>query len=94
MVSYTLDEMVDVLDPSFQGKKIMILAPVVRSRKGNYQHLLNKFLSYGFISANINGKIVDIERDQSLSRYQSHDIDIVIDKVVLGQTSKAGCENR
>ena len=93
MVSYTTEEVIDTFHRSFQNKKVMILAPVVRSRKGNYQQLLNKFLGYGFVSANINGKIIDIEKDMSLSRYQNHDIDIVIDKVVIGKTAQRRVQN-
>lgn len=88
MVSYTTKEVIETLQKSFYGKKIMVMAPVVVSRKGNYQHLLKKFLDLGFVSANINGTIMDLDRNISLPRYQNHDISIVIDKIIIGKTSE------
>ena len=81
MVSYTSDQILDLVEKIYWGKKIILLAPVVKSRKGNYQDLFQQIIKKGFTQCRIDGKICDINNNTSLERYKNHDIEIVIDKL-------------
>lgn len=86
MVSYTDDEIKDLLRKEFGGKKIMILSPVVRARKGHYRELFEQIIKKGFLEVRADGEILDIEPRMQLDRYKTHDIEIVIDKLILTDT--------
>ena len=81
MVSYTSDQILDLVEKIYWEKKIILLAPVVKSRKGNYQDLFQQIIKKGFTQCRIDGKICDINNNTSLERYKNHDIEIVIDKL-------------
>ena len=81
MVSYTSDQILDLVEKIYWGKKIILLAPVVKSRKGNYQDLFQQIIKKGFTQCRIDDKICDINNNTSLERYKNHDIEIVIDKL-------------
>ncbi len=83
MVSYTSDQIVDLIESLYLNKKIILLSPVVKSRKGNYQDLFQQTIKKGFTQCRIDGKIEDISNSTSLERYKNHDIEIVIDKLYL-----------
>ena len=83
MVSYTSDQIVDLIESIYLDKKIILLSPVVKSRKGNYQELFQQTIKKGFTQCRIDGKIEDISNSTSLERYKNHDIEIVIDKLYL-----------
>ena len=83
MVSYNLDTLVNFIKETFYQKKIILLAPVIKSRKGNYQELFQQTIKKGFTQCRIDGQIIDINNDTSLERYKNHDIEIVIDKLHL-----------
>jgi excinuclease ABC subunit A len=82
----TPEEIVDRVLTLDEGTRFMVLAPVVKGRKGEYESLLNDFAGQGFVRARIDGKIVDIteflKTDQKLGRYDQHTIEIVIDRLV------------
>lgn len=73
-----LNEMID----DYNGKKIMILAPVVRGRKGHYRELFEQFAKQGFTKVRVDGEIQDIEPGMQLSRYKIHDIELVLDRLI------------
>lgn len=79
-------EIVDRVLTLEEGTRFMVLAPVVKGRKGEYEALLNDFAGQGFVRARIDGEIVDISEflktDQKLGRYDQHTIEIVIDRLV------------
>ena len=81
MVSYSDDQIVQLISERFRGKRISILAPVVRSRKGHYRELFEQISKLGFLRARVNGEIIEITRGFRLDRYKTHDIEIVIDRV-------------
>lgn len=83
MVSYTDDEIMGLIREQFEGKKIMILAPVVRARKGHYRELFEQINKKGFLEVRTDGEIRDIEPGMKLDRYKTHDIEIVVDKLVM-----------
>ena len=82
----TPSEIVDRVLTLEEGTRFMVLAPVVKGRKGEYEALLNDFAGQGFVRARIDGEIVDIteflKTDQKLGRYDQHTIEIVIDRLI------------
>lgn len=66
----------------FDGQKIILLAPLVKGRKGHYRELLEQIKRQGFIKARIDGQIIDIAPKMQLDRYKTHDIEVVIDRLV------------
>jgi len=83
MVKYTDEKIIELIQQEFAGKKILLLAPVVKGRKGNYKDLFENMRKKGFISARIDGEIREIGLGMSVDRYKIHDIEIVIDKLVV-----------
>ena len=91
LVSYTEEQILQAIKENYPGEKVMLLAPVVRSRKGHYHELFIQMLKKGYSKARIDGQLVEIENDMKLDRYKTHDIDIVIDRWIIGE---AASENR
>jgi excinuclease ABC subunit A len=87
--SQALEEMVDRVLALPEGTKIQILAPVVRGRKGQYKKELDRFQRDGFVRARIDGTIVDLSEEIEISRGARHDIEIVIDRVVVKESVRA-----
>ena len=91
LVSYTEEQILEAITNNYKGEKVMLLAPVVRSRKGHYHELFVQMAKKGYGQARIDGEIQDIEYDLKLDRYKMHDIDIVIDRWIIGESAS---ENR
>ncbi len=85
MVSYSDDQIKDLINESFAGKRINILAPVIRARKGHYAELFQQIAKQGFVKVRVNGDVKDITPGMKLDRYKTHDIEIVIDRVVVDE---------
>jgi excinuclease ABC subunit A len=85
MVSYSDDQIKELIYDEFDGKKINILAPVIRSRKGHYRELFEQIAKQGFLKVRVNGVIKDLEYGMKVDRYKTHDIEIVIDRVAVKQ---------
>ena len=83
MVSYSDDQIKELIIKDFSGKRINILAPVIRARKGHYGELFVQISKQGFLKVRINGDIKDITAGMKLDRYKTHDIEIVIDRMVV-----------
>lgn len=83
MVSYTDEQIKDLIKENFHDKKIAILSPLVRSRKGHYRELFAQISKKGYMEARINGQIMEIMPGMKLDRYKTHDIELVIDKLKL-----------
>ncbi len=81
MVSYSDEQIKNLIKENFIGKRINILAPVIRARKGHYAELFQQIAKQGFVKVRVNGKIVDITAGMKLDRYKTHDIEIVIDRL-------------
>jgi len=87
----SLEEMIDIIEDKAKEsgeKTAVILAPVVRGRKGEYYQLLYDFLSLGYGEARIDGKFHSLHEKIELSRYNAHDIDIVVDKLLISDESR------
>lgn len=87
MVSYTDEQIRNLIRSEFNGEKILLLAPVIRSRKGHYRELFESILKQGYVRARINGELVEITRGMKLDRYKTHDIEIVIDRISVDEQS-------
>lgn len=83
MISYSDDQIKSLIFEDFIGKRISILAPVVRSRKGHYRELFEQIAKQGFIKVRVNGQIRDLEYGMKVDRYKTHDIEIVIDRMAI-----------
>ena len=85
MISYDDDQIKVLIAESFKNKKISILAPTVRSRKGHYRELFEQIAKQGFVKVRVDGKIIDITPGMRVDRYKMHDIEIVIDRLIIDE---------
>lgn len=83
MVSYSDEQIKQLIFEDFNGKRINILAPVIRSRKGHYRELFEQIAKQGFLKVRVNGEIRDLEFGMKVDRYKTHDIEIVIDRMAI-----------
>ncbi|MBC7439643.1 MAG: excinuclease ABC subunit UvrA, partial [Flavobacterium sp.] len=83
MVSYSDDQIKDLILKDFNGKRINILAPVIKARKGHYAELFQQIAKQGFLKVRVNGEVKDITNGMKLDRYKTHDIETVIDRMVI-----------
>jgi excinuclease ABC subunit A len=81
MVRYTDEQIVKQINQNFDDKKIAILAPIVRGRKGHYRELFEQFRKRGYLYARINGEITELLPAMKLDRYKTHHIELVVDKL-------------
>ena len=87
MVSYSNEQIRSLILNEFENKKIVILAPIVRSRKGHYRELFEQISKQGFLRVRVDGEILEIEKGMRLDRYKTHDIEIVIDRLLVNKAS-------
>lgn len=87
MVSYNDEQIQSLIKESFNGKRINILAPVVRSRKGHYRELFEQISKQGFVKVRTDGEVKDLVKGMKLDRYKTHDIEIVIDRLKIEETT-------
>ena len=83
MVSYTDSQIKDLILKDFKGKKVNVLAPVIKSRKGHYRELFEQIAKQGFLKARVDGEVRDLVKGMKLDRYKTHDIEIVIDRLKI-----------
>jgi len=81
MVKYTEDELREMILRDFNDRKVMVLSPLVRSRKGHYRELFESLRKKGYLNVRVDGEIKEIERGMKVDRYKNHDIEVVIDKL-------------
>ena len=83
MVKYTEEQILDLIHRDYKGKRIYILAPLVRTRKGHYKELFEQVRRKGYLYVRVDGNITEIVHGMKLDRYKNHDIEVVIDKTVV-----------
>lgn len=83
MVKYTEEQIIDLILADYHEKRIYILAPVVRNRKGHYKELFEQIRRKGYLQVRVDGEIQEIRRGMMLERYKNHDVEIVIDKLIV-----------
>ena len=81
MVSYSDEQIKNLIIESYDGKKINILAPIIKSRKGHYRELFEQIAKQGFVKVRVDGEVKDIVKGMKVDRYKTHDIEIVIDRL-------------
>ncbi|WP_290696932.1 excinuclease ABC subunit UvrA, partial [Lacinutrix sp.] len=86
MVSYSDEQIKSLIIESYKGRKISVLSPVVRSRKGHYRELFEQIAKQGFVKVRTDGEIKDLVKGMKLDRYKMHDIEIVIDRLKIDDT--------
>jgi len=86
MVSYSDDQIKDLIMEDFNGKRINILAPIIRARKGHYAELFQQITKQGFLKVRVNGEVQDLVSGMKLDRYKTHDIEIVVDRMLIENT--------
>jgi len=89
MVSYTDNQIKDLIIEHYKDKRVSVLAPVIRSRKGHYRELFENIAKQGFVKVRTNGEIRDIVKGMKLDRYKTHDIEIVIDRLKIDDNTDA-----
>ncbi len=87
MVSYSDEQIQELILKDFDGRKVSILAPVIRSRKGHYRELFQQIAKQGFLKVRVDGEVKDIVSGMKLDRYKNHDIEIVIDRLKISKES-------
>ena len=87
MVSYNDNQIKALIIESFKGKRINILSPVVRSRKGHYRELFEQIAKQGFVKVRTDGEVNDLVKGMKLDRYKTHDIEIVIDRLKIDNSN-------
>jgi excinuclease ABC subunit A len=87
MVSYDDEQIKQLILSDFENRKVIVLAPVVRSRKGHYRELFEQIAKQGFIKVRVDGVIQDIVKGMKVDRYKNHDIEIVIDRLQISKES-------
>ena len=85
MVRYSDDQIIDLMIEGFAGRRVALLAPVVKGRKGHYRELFEQMSKKGYIYARIDGQICEFSAGMKLDRYKIHTIDMVIDRLVVGE---------
>ncbi|MBZ0326565.1 MAG: excinuclease ABC subunit UvrA [Altibacter sp.] len=85
MVSYSDEQIKKLIIEEFSGRKVSVLAPVVRSRKGHYRELFEQVAKQGFLKVRVDGEVQDLIKGMKIDRYKTHDIEIVIDRLKISE---------
>lgn len=92
MVSYSDQQIKQLILKDFADKKIAVLAPLIKSRKGHYRELFEQISKQGFVRVRVDGEIKEIEKGMKLDRYKTHDIEVVIDRLAVNNSSEKRLE--
>ncbi|MDA3817495.1 MAG: excinuclease ABC subunit UvrA [Prolixibacteraceae bacterium] len=87
MVKYSEQKILDLIRDKFKGKKIIVLAPMVKGRKGHYRELFEQMIKKGYLQARVDGLITELRHGMKTDRYKNHFIEMVIDKMVVDEAS-------
>ncbi len=88
MVKYTEEKVIDMIVNAYANRKILILAPLVRSRKGHYRELFESMRRKGYLYVRVDGQVQEITSDMKVDRYKNHDIEVVIDRMQVKAVQK------
>lgn len=93
MVKYTEEQILDLILKDYKGKRIYILAPLVRSRKGHYKELFEQVRKKGYLYVRVDGEVREALPGMKLDRYKNHDVEVVIDKLVVADKDDTRLKN-
>ncbi len=85
MVRYSEEQILELLLAEYAGKKVYILAPLVKGRKGHYKELFEQMMHKGYINVRVDGELCEMVRGMMLERYKNHDIEVVVDKLLVDE---------
>jgi excinuclease ABC subunit A len=88
MVRYTETQIVDLVLQEYGGQDVLVLAPLVRGRKGHYRELFEQLLRQGFLRARVDGTVIDLTSRPRLDRYKVHDIELVVDRLKVSAAGR------
>ncbi len=94
MTKFSEEEIVAHIQQNFEGKKIMLLAPIVRGRKGHYRELFEQLRKQGYLKVRVDGEVLDLKERMQLDRYKIHDIELVVDRIVVPAESGGEAQAR
>lgn len=83
MVKYTEEQVIDMILSDYKGRRIFLLAPLVRQRKGHYRELFESMRRKGYLHVRVDGEIMELERGLKVDRYKNHNIEVLIDKLAV-----------
>jgi excinuclease ABC subunit A len=83
MTKFSEEEIVAHVQQNFAGKKIMLLSPIIRGRKGHYRELFEQLRKQGYLKVRIDGEVTDLKERMQLDRYKIHDIELVVDRLLV-----------
>ena len=89
MVSYTDDQIIDLILADYSQKKVMLLAPIIKSRKGHYRELFENLARQGFVKVRVDGVVVELSRGMKVDRYKTHDIELVVDRMTINDSENS-----
>src|SRR4029078_11662986 len=89
MVKFSEEEIVDNIYKKFKGKKITLLAPLVRGRKGQYRELFEDIRKKGYLKVRVDGEVKDLVPKMQVDRYKIHDIELVVDRLQVTDDLKS-----
>ena len=89
MVSYTDEQIVDLILQDYEGRKVVLMAPIIKARKGHYRELFDNLSRQGFMKVRVDGVIVDLTPGMKVDRYKTHDIELVVDRMKIGTTESS-----
>jgi excinuclease ABC subunit A len=85
MVRYSEEQMLDRIMTGFEGKKLLLLAPLVRGRKGHYRELFEQVRKQGYTKVRVDGEILELKAGMQIDRYKVHDIELVVDRLIVSE---------
>lgn len=88
MVKYNDDQIIGLISDRFEGAKILVMAPLVKGRKGHYRELFEQFRKKGFLHVRIDGEITELTYGLKVDRYKAHHIEVIIDRLIAGEDPK------
>ena len=92
MIKYTECQILDIITSEFESKDILVLAPLVRSRKGHYRELFQQVAKKGYLRVRVDGEIRELTYNMQVDRYKTHDIELVVDRVRVVEKSRRRLE--
>lgn len=92
MVKYTEEKVVDLILERYEGYKVYLLAPLVRSRKGHYRELFESVRKKGFLTVRVDGELKEVVSGMKVDRYKNHDIEVVVDKLAVQEKDRERLE--
>ena len=93
MVKYTEDQILDLILKEYKGRRIYLLAPLVRNRKGHYKELFEQVRKKGYLNVRVDGELREALPGMKLDRYKNHDVEVVIDKLVVADKDDTRLKN-